>query len=64
MSARRPIPWALLLVAALVLAACGGGPEPPPGEDPLTDLATLDPLRDVFAADAGRPRLLLILAPT
>jgi hypothetical protein len=32
--------------------------------DPLTELADIDQLQEAFNADAEKPRLLLILAPT
>ena len=62
-------------LAALVLASCGGGgdDEPEPAAAPaaspgatagLTDLAGIFPLRAAFNADAGRTRVLLLLAPT
>ncbi len=64
--------WILLLFLA-VLAACRSAVDRPvslasrddPGTTPavLTDLDRIDQLRDQFNEDAGKPRLLLILAP-
>lgn len=58
-----PILLALLLV--LGANACRLRPEPPPdAEARLADLAALDQLQAAFEQDGGKPRLLLILAPT
>jgi hypothetical protein len=61
----------LLLLIPLIFAACtaagiGDTQVAPPatGAARLTDLASLDPLRERFNADAGKERLLLIMAPT
>jgi hypothetical protein len=51
------------LVAVLALASCGGGED---GEQAaaLTDVDGIFELRSAFNADEGKPRLLLLLAPT
>jgi hypothetical protein len=61
---------ALTVLAGVVLAVagCGGSGSASPSAQarPATvrDLATLDPLKEAFNADAGRSRLLLIFSPT
>lgn len=56
------------VLLALVLVGCGGSDAPSGATSAtagevveLTDLATL---KDAFADDAGRPRVLLLLSPT
>jgi hypothetical protein len=61
-----------VLLLVLVAAACGGsdddGPsrvaEPAPAEPTLTDLTSVDQLRERFNADQGVPRLIVLVAPT
>lgn len=67
----RPVRPALTVLAGIVvlaMAACGGSdsaqPAAPAQASPVRALQSLDPLKDAFEADAGRPRLLLILSPT
>ena len=58
----RSVPAALALMGCLLaLTACGGG-----GRDTaaVTPLSSTDGLRAAFEADAGRPRLILLLSPT
>jgi hypothetical protein len=62
----------LLFLVALLAGACGGsddgGPsrvaEPAAGEPMLTDLTSVDQLRERFNADRGVPRLIVLVAPT
>jgi ABC-type glycerol-3-phosphate transport system substrate-binding protein len=62
----------LLLLVALVAGACGGSDNdepnraaaPAPAEPTLTDLTTVDQLRERFNADRGVPRLIVLVAPT
>ena len=58
-SARRFRRTRLALLAALFLAGCGGG-----GRPALTDIGGVDDLRAAFNADAGTPRIVLLLSPT
>ena len=51
-----------MALIGLVLASCRQvGPLP---ESALRDLTSIDQFRDAFNAEASRPRLLLIVAPT
>ena len=68
--ARNPLPLAALAVA-LVLAGCGGGSEESEGEQArpnatagLTDITSVEQFRTRFNESAGKPRLVLLLAPT
>jgi hypothetical protein len=61
----------LLLFVVLVAVACGGSDDTPnrvadpaPGEPTLTDLTSVDQLRERFNADRGVPRLIVLVAPT
>ena len=68
----RPALTVLAGIVVLAVAGCGGtgggsGSASPPAQaesSPVRDLETLGPLKDVFNADSGRSRLLLILSPT
>ena len=56
-----------LLVLVLALAACGGSTTKdtaPAGGDPVTDVRNVLDVRSAFEADAGKARLLVLLAPT
>ncbi len=53
----------LVLVALLLAGGACRQVTPLPAEA-LTDLATLDQFRAIFNAEAHRPRLLVLLAPT
>ena len=56
-----------LLVLVLALAACGGSPTKnaaPAGDDPVADVRNALDVRSAFEADAGKARLLVLLAPT
>lgn len=54
----------LWLFLAMALIACRSDPAAGLTADSLHDLVTIDELRETFNADNGKPRLLLILAPT
>lgn len=58
-SARRLRRTRLVLLAALLLAGCGGGERPA-----LADIGRVDDFRTAFNADAGTPRIVLLLSPT
>jgi len=49
----------LTVAAALATATCGAGPKAD-----LPDLGSVGELRAAFEADAGKPRLVLLLSPT
>ena len=56
-----------LLGVALVLAACGGGETDQQAAAPADGVRNLDSilaLRSDFEADAGKPRLIVLLSPT
>ena len=59
---------AVTLIAALLAiagAACGGSSsEPHASSGDVVPLKSVDQLRSAFAADAGKPRLVLLLSPT
>jgi len=52
----------ILLLGMLLLAACAQATVPSPNT--LTDLHDIQTLRDGFNQDAGKPRLILLAAPT
>jgi hypothetical protein len=59
----------VVLLVALVAAGCGGSDEGmprrvTPAEPTLTDLTSIDQLRERFNADQGVPRLILLVSPT
>ncbi len=57
-----PLAW---LPLALLLAACQGGATTGAGVGPkLRDLHGVAELEQAFNADAGKPRLILLLSPT
>ena len=58
-----------LLGVALVLAACGGGggetdQQAAAPADGIRNLDSILALRSDFEADAGKPRLIVLLSPT
>lgn len=58
-----------VVLVALVAAGCGGSEEDmprrvTPAEPTLTDLTSIDQLRERFNADQGVPRLILLVSPT
>lgn len=62
---------ALLLLALLALASCGGDDEAAapekitaPAADEVEELGNILDLRAVFEADAGKPRVIILLSPT
>lgn len=59
---RPPSSWTLAVAALLALSGlrCGG----PAAADELEELESVQELRERFDADAGKPRLVLLLSPT
>ena len=57
-----------ILAAVVLVAGCGGSKEQAGGAAPspsrVVELAGVGPFSQQFAADRGKPRLLLILSPT
>jgi hypothetical protein len=62
----------LLFLVVLVAGACGGSDDDMPrravdyeaAEPTLTDLTSVDQLRERFNAHRGLPRLIVLVAPT
>ncbi len=57
----------VLASVVALLAGCGGSATKataPAGDDPVTDVRNVLDVRSAFEADAGKTRLLLLLAPT
>lgn len=59
-------PLLTVLGAIVLLAGCGGSDEREAAApaDGVRELTSVDPLKEAIDADAGEPRLLLILSPT
>ncbi len=68
---------AAIALAAAVMAGCGSndhatrsagasaaGASPASGRGALTDITSVDQLRDAFNAESGTPRLIVLAAPT
>lgn len=51
--------WAAALALSILAAACGGAHTPT-----MSDLAGVQELKERFNADAGKPRVVLLLSPT
>ena len=57
----------VLTSVVVLLAGCGGSATKdatPAGNDPVTDVRNVLDVRSAFEADAGKARLLILLAPT
>jgi len=52
------------VLAVTALASCGGGGNDPSSPDAVAELTSVDQLASAFAADAGKPRLVLLFSPT
>ncbi len=67
MALSHKVAFGALLALVLALAACGGSATKdaaPAGDDPVTDVRNVLDVRSAFEADAGKARLLVLLAPT
>jgi hypothetical protein len=66
MAPRRLLALAFASIALVAAAGCGGSDEAEPAApaDGVSDIASVDQLRQAFAQADGSPRLLLLLSPT
>ena len=60
----RPLLALAVLAAAVVAVLVLQSPRTIPGQAPLSDVGSIDPLREQFNADAGEARLILLASPT
>jgi hypothetical protein len=60
----RAAALALLLVVAAVAGCGGSSAEPRASSGEVVALKSVEQVRSAFAADAGKPRLVLLLSPT
>ena len=63
-SKRRVFVIAILLTVLLLGLFIETRPRLAPGQEPLTDIRTIDTLRAQFNEDAGNTRLILLVSPT
>jgi hypothetical protein len=62
---KRSIFVVLILIAALLLGAyIQTRPRLAPGQEPLTDIQSIETLRAQFNKDVGKTRLILLVSPT
>lgn len=54
----------ILLVAVSLGVYFETRPRLAPGQEPLTDIQTIETLRTQFNSDAGKTRLILLVSPT
>ena len=55
---RSPAIWALMALTTALITGCK--PAPPT----LSNISSVDELKGRFNADAGKPRIILLLSPT
>jgi hypothetical protein len=60
----RAAALALLLVVAAVAGCGGSSAEPHASSGEVVALKSVEEVRSAFAADEGKPRLVLLLSPT
>lgn len=54
----------VLLIGAMLAVYFVFQPRLAPGQEPLTDIQSIETLREQFNRDAGKTRLILIVSPT
>jgi hypothetical protein len=66
MAPRRLLALAFASIALVAVGGCGGSDEaePAPAAGGVSDIASVDQLRQAFAEADGSPRLVLLLSPT
>lgn len=64
LSKRGSIAITILIIALLVGIYLETRPRIAPGQEPLTDLPNIETLRNQFNQDAGKTRLIILVAPT
>ena len=64
LSKRSSIAITILIMALLVGIYLETRPRIAPGQKPLTDVQTIETLRTQFNQDAGKTRLIILVAPT
>ena len=64
LSKRNLLVLAVLLVGVLLVLYFEPQSQLAPGKDPLTDIQSIETLRTQFNQDAGKTRLIMLLAPT
>ena len=62
---KRGIVVALILIAAILLGFyIETRPRLVPGQEPLTDIHSIETLRTQFSEDVGKTRLIILVSPT
>jgi hypothetical protein len=64
LSKRGFIVIAVFLVALILAIYVENQPRQAPGQEPLTDITSIETLRTQFNRDEGFPRLILLASPT
>ena len=64
LSKRSSIAITILIIALLVGIYLETRPRIAPGQKPLTDVQNIETLRTQFNQDAGKTRLIILVAPT
>ena len=64
LSKRSGIALIILVIALSLGIYLESRPRIAPGQEPLTDIQTIETLRTQFNQDAGKTRLIILLSPT
>ena len=64
LSKRSIVVFTVLLATVLVGIYLETRPRIAPGQEPLTDIQNIEPLRTQFNKDVGKTRLIILVAPT